>query len=83
MSNGLFNTRASALKDKEGSRKGVENLLAFPRLVAKAVLLITSRQTNRCKQTKQGKTSALVPKQLSFTSLILRAPCGWGVSPFY
>lgn len=83
MSNGLFNTRASTLKDKEGSRKGVENLLAFPRLVAKAVLLITSRQTNRCKQTEKGKTSALVPKQLSFTSLILRAPCGWGVSPFY
>lgn len=76
MSNGLFNSRASTLKDKEGSRKGVENLLAFPWLVAKAVLLVTSRQTNRYKQTKQGKTSALVPKQLSFTSLSLGAPCG-------
>lgn len=36
----------------------MENLLAFPRFVAKAVLLIASRQTNRCKQTKQGETSA-------------------------
>lgn len=39
----------------------MENLLAFPRFVAKAVLLIASRQTNRCKQTKQGETSALRP----------------------
>lgn len=51
----MFSTRALKLKTKKGGGGIVENLLAFPRFVAKAMLLVTSRQTNRCKQTKKGE----------------------------
>jgi len=61
----------------------VENLLALPRFVAEAVLLIAPRQTDRCKQTKQGERSAPGAERLPRPSPLPRAPRGWGASPFY
>lgn len=58
-------TAAPKLKTKKGGRGGgrggVENLLAFPRFVAEAVLLVTPRQANRCEQRKEGRVELQGP----------------------